>query len=323
MNTPHQLAALAALFALAACGGGSGDAPNPAPLPAPTPSPSPTPAPTPSPSPAPGSAAPLTGTTRIALTSGSSWWADYTAAGSYRSVENSTWPQILQCATQYAYLVRQNVADLRPAPPVYVAGSGTPAPVCQRAANPAWTDYKNRLATLADTCGPHTLSGIDIVTYSDTEPRVSYSGTRTPPLWSTLQSLVQANHQDDIDECAQANQPSPAPAPSPSPTPAPSPSPAPAPAPQVSYRVLSFGYFVSGFQRYQATVLNTGNVAISCTVAFTYQYLDQGSWQTGSFTGNTGKLAVGASARVDVGLNDRSIANASHREPNCIRWPFN
>ena len=218
MNKTHQrLATITALMALAACGGG-GDSTPPAPAPIPSPAPSPAPTPTPSPAPAPGPAPapspapvpePITGQSRarsLVNIGNGNLWEEYRADASYRSADAETWDQILNCASTYAVFSRTDtdLNTLRPTDPVIVVGTQTPTPACQRASNPDWTQYKQKIVSIITQCSPYSLGGIAITTYdisSGSEKNI-WLGDETPPKWDSLQAAVNANYQKDADDCA-------------------------------------------------------------------------------------------------------------------------
>lgn len=121
---------------------------------------------------------------------------------------------------------------------------------------------------------------------------------------------------------APAPAPTPAPTPSPSPAPAPSPAPSPSPAPIVRGDVVGEGYRSNGmynlfFTRYQ----NTGNVAITCQSYYTYRY-DRGlNVTTDTRTVTTLKMEPGGSAETTVSHGSSNVL-VTDRSSRCTRWAF-
>ena len=67
---------------------------------------------------------------------------------------------------------------------------------------------------------------------------------------------------------------------------------------------------------------NTGNVKISCTVIFSYDYPDgKGGVKSSSDTLGTGMLTPSQSSKVTMQLSSFSITNVSYKI-SCTKWPF-
>ena len=108
------------------------------------------------------------------------------------------------CATQYAYLIRQNPNSLKPGNFIYVFGPQTPAPACQRISSSKWPQYIQRISSTVIQCVPYPLNGIEVTTYANPAyGALTWRGDDGPPHWDWIQSYVDANHRADMEDCAQ------------------------------------------------------------------------------------------------------------------------
>ncbi|SFF13159.1 hypothetical protein [Paracidovorax wautersii] len=193
---------------------------------------------------------------------------------------------------------------------IYITGTNTPSPACQRI-DSGWAEFNEKLKTAVAYCANTTdyrgiiLDGRDY--------------GHNPPNWGELGRSAVTQLQQDSQSCASSlgNLPTVI-------EPPPSPTPAPSQNEIISAIKVSEGYEQNrNYNQYQVTLKNNGNTAINCTVFFDYTYVRGLDLVHDRTTTNTGKLSVGAEKKLTLSAAgaESNVGDVSWTS-SCDKWPF-